>query len=95
MPVQKAHILYAKALEFTGNEQLAENEFKSMKGRYSNFEQRYEYGLFLIRADRIEEAYDIFNQMLEEAPHLSGMERRNNRTWLAKSKDELKKLQVS
>lgn len=91
----RAHLLYAKALELTGNEQLAETEFKSMKGRYSNFEQRYEYGLFLIRADRIEEAYDLFSQMLDEAPHLSNMERRNHRVWLAKAREEMKKLQES
>jgi len=91
----KAHITYAKALEFAGKSEEAENEFKTMKGRYSNFEQRYEYGLFLIRADRIEGACDIFEQMLDEAPHLSSMERRNNRIWLAKSKDELKRLQIS
>jgi hypothetical protein len=87
-----AHLLYAKALEFTGDPQAAEAEFKLMKGRYSNFEQRYEYGLFLERADRIEEAYDLFQQMLDESPHLSSMERSNNRIWLAKAKEELKRL---
>lgn len=86
------HILYAKALELTGNTEAAENEFKLMKGRYSNFEQRYEYGLFLERADRIEDAYAIFEQMLDEAPHLSSMERKNNRVWLSKAKDELKRI---
>jgi hypothetical protein len=88
----RTHILYAKALEQTGNAEAAENEFKLMKGRYSNFEQRYEYGLFLERADRIEDAYAIFEQMLDEAPHLSSMERKNNRIWLSKAKDELKRI---
>jgi len=88
----QAHILYARALEYTGNPEAAEIEFKLMKGRYSNFEQRYEYGQFLIRADRIEEAYDIFEQMVEEGPHLSSMERRNNRVWLSKAREELKRL---
>lgn len=86
------HLLYAKALEFSGQPELAESEFKLMKGRYFNFEQRYEYGMFLERADRVEEAAALFEQMLEEAPHLSGMERRNARVWFSKAKDELKKL---
>jgi len=88
----RAHILFAKALEQAGNTEQAETEFKMMKGRYSNFEQRYEYVLFLERADRIEEAVALLEQMLEEAPQLSSMERRNNRVWLSKSKEELKKL---
>jgi hypothetical protein len=91
-PRSKAHILYAKALENTGNTELAENEFKAMKGRYSNFEQRYEYGLFLLRADRPDDARQIFEQIQEEAPHLSSMEKRASRTWLAKSRDELNKI---
>ncbi|MGZ3753302.1 MAG: PLDc N-terminal domain-containing protein [Mucilaginibacter sp.] len=91
----KAHIIYAKALECNGDTVLAENEFKAMKGRYSNFEQRYEYGLFLLRADRVEEARTLFTQIQDEVPHLSSMERKNSRTWLAKSREELKKLPVA
>lgn len=86
------HVLYAKALEFDGKPDLAEAEFKQMKGRYSNFEQRYEYGLFLERADRVEEAAELFEQMIDEGPHLGSMERRNARVWLSKAKDELKKI---
>ncbi len=93
-PRSKAHILYAKALENTGNLELAENEFKAMKGRYSNFEQRYEYGLFLLRIERQEDARLIFTQIAEEAPHLSNMEKRASRTWINKSKEELNKIPV-
>ena len=88
----RTHILYAKALELVGDTVAAENEFKLMKGRYSNFEQRYEYGLFLERADRIEDAYALFEQMLDEAPHLSSMERKANRVWLSRAKEELKRI---
>ncbi|HEX3385796.1 MAG TPA: hypothetical protein VHS53_11435 [Mucilaginibacter sp.] len=72
----QAHIVYAKSPEFSGWSDLAEDEFKIMRSRYSNFGQRYEYGLFLIRADRIEEAAALFEQIAEAAPHLSSMERR-------------------
>ncbi len=90
----RLHILYAKALEFTGKPEAAELEFKSMAGRFANFEQRYEYGLFLERADRLEEAADLFEQILDEAGQLSGMERKNNRVWFSKVKEELKRIYV-
>jgi hypothetical protein len=88
----RAHILYAMALEQLGNTDAAENEFKAMKGRYSYFEQRYQYGLFLIRQDRIEDAEKIFTDMLEEQPHLSAVEKKSNRQWFAKAKEDLKKI---
>lgn len=88
----RQHLLYAMALENLGRSDEAENEFKAMKGRYSNFEQRYQYGLFLIRASREEEASQLFTNMLNEESHLSSMERRANRMWFAKTKDELRKI---
>jgi len=88
----KAHILYARALENTGNTELAENEFKAMKGRYSYFGPRYEYGLFLVRAGRNDDARAIFDEMLNEEQHLGSMEKRTNRIWFAKAKEELRKI---
>jgi hypothetical protein len=91
-PRSKAHILYAMSLENTGNTEQAENEFKAMKGRYSYFEQRYQYGLFLMRAERYEDAEKIFTDMVNEEPQLGNMEKRNNRQWFAKAKEELRKI---
>ena len=88
----KAHILYARALENTGNTELAENEFKAMKGRYSYFGPRYEYGLFLVRAGRLNDAKQIFDEMLNEEQHLGSMEKRTNRVWFTKAKEELRKI---
>lgn len=94
-PRSKAHLLYAMALERIGNSEQAENEFKSMKGRYSYFEQRYEYGMFLIRAGRESDASNIFTDILTEEPHLSQMERKAGRVWFSKTKDELNKIQAA
>lgn len=93
-PRSKAHLTYAMALEKLGNIADAENEFKAMKGRYSYFEARYQYGLFLARNEREEDAAHIFTEMLTEQPHLSSIEQRSNRQWFSKAKDELKKLQA-
>lgn len=91
----KVHILYAKSLEFTYQEEQAENEFKLMKGRYSYFEPRYEYGMFLTRAGRDDDAWQIFTDMLNEQSQLSPVERKSNKIWFAKAKDELKKLSAA
>jgi hypothetical protein len=90
----KAHILYTLSLENTGNTGQAENEFKAMKGRYSYYEQRYQYGLFLMRAGRDKDAWQIFTDMLNEEPHLGQMEKKSNRNWFAKTKEELRKIGV-
>jgi hypothetical protein len=87
----RAQIQYARALEFTGDGQGAEREFKKMKARFSAFEARYQYGMFLLRAGREEEARHVFADIAEEAPHLSSRERRYNRTWILKAKEELKR----
>jgi len=91
----KAHLLYAQSLENLGKIDEAETEFKSMKGRYSYFEQRYEYGLFLMRNDREDDAWQIFTDMLNEEPHLGSIEKKSNRVWLSKAKDELRKITPS
>jgi hypothetical protein len=88
----KAHLLYALSLENTGKIDLAENEFKAMKGRYSYFEQRYQYGLFLMRQGRDEDAWTVFTEMLNEEPHLGNIEKKANRTWFTKTKEELRKI---
>jgi len=90
----KAHLLYALSLENIGEIELAENEFKAMKGRYSYFEQRYQYGLFLMRQDRDEDAWTIFTDMLNEEPHLGAVEKKSNRIWFTKTKEELRKINV-
>jgi hypothetical protein len=87
----KWHILYAMALEKTGETEKADTEFKLMKGRYAYFEQRFQYGLFLKRNERDEEAHRIFTDMLDEEAHLSQVERKSNRTWFVKAKEELRK----
>lgn len=89
-PRSQAHLFYAMALENSGQIEKAETEFKSMLGRYSYYEQRYNYGMFLRRAGRDEEAEKVFTTMLEEEAQLSSMERKNARAWCSKARTELK-----
>lgn len=86
----EAHLLYARALDISGDKAGAENEFKKMKGRFADFEARYQYCLFLQRAGREREAQGMLEDIVKEAPHLSSRERRSNYTWILKSKEELR-----
>ena len=85
------HIVYAIALDHTGQPEEAEKEFLKMKSKFANYEARYQYGLFLKRANRENEADQLFADIIKEASHLSPRERRDNREWLAKTRLELKK----
>ena len=91
-PRSRPHVYYTMALESTGNVEAAENEFKKMRSKFSNFEFRYQYALFLIRNHRSEEAKELLQEIKNEAPHLGPQERRYNREWIAKSKEELRKI---
>lgn len=91
----KAHIAYAIALENTGNRQQAEKEYQLMKARFANFEARYNYGLFLIRDNRVDEAKQLFKAIAEEETQLSSRERKYNRQFISLAKDELRKLQTA
>lgn len=88
----QAHLLYAMALEHTGDIAQAEKEFKLMNVRYSHFEARYQYGLFLHRGHQQQEARTIFTALIDESTHLSSRERNANRVWINKAKEALKQL---
>jgi hypothetical protein len=85
------HIFYAMALDFTGRKEQAEAEFKLMKGKFSNFEARYQYACFLQREGHNDEARQLLSEMIGESEHLSPPERRANSKWLTLAKEELRK----
>ena len=57
-----------------------------MKARFSYFEAGYQYGLFVIRANKKEEARQLFAQIVDEASHLNSQEKSYNRAWMHKQK---------
>lgn len=86
----EAHLLFARALDITGDKEGAETEFKRMKGRFADFQARYQYSLFLQREGREKEAREMLKDIVGEAYHLSSRERRSNSTWIQKSREELR-----
>ena len=87
-----AHVLYALSLENTGKAEQAEKELKQMRGTYSNYEGRFTYGQFLVRAGRTEEARAIFNDIMEESSYMNSRESRNAKEWFRKTREELAKI---
>ena len=91
----RTNMLYAIALSNINQTEAAEKEFITMIGKFSNYECRYEYGKFLLKTGRKEEAKKLYNEVIDEASHLSSSEKKNNRTWFAKIKEELKNFQTA
>ncbi len=91
-PKSKAHTLYAMALAATGNVEQAEKEFRTRLGRFSSYESRYQYGVFLQEMNRPQEAKQLFTMLVNEAEQLSSREKRDSREWFVLAKDALKKL---
>jgi hypothetical protein len=88
----RSHVMYATALGYTGQPELAEKEFKSLKTRFSTYEARYQYGLFLERSNRVQEAKELFTEVLDESTHLGSREKRFNREWIAQIREQLKRM---
>ena len=88
------HAMYFATLENVGNSEMAEQEFRKMKSRYSDFEARYQYGLFLIRTNRNEEARRLYTDMCDEVPHLGSREKKFSRHWINLAKEELRKIAI-
>lgn len=89
----RTNMLFAIALANTNQTTTAEKEFITMTGKFSNYECRYEYGKFLVKNGRMNEAKKLFEEVLDEVSHLSSKEKRNNKVWFSKIKDELKNFQ--
>jgi len=88
-PKSRSHIYYAISLDYAGKPAEAEAEFGKMKGRFANFEARYQYGLFLKRNDRPEEARQLFAAIVQEGRDLDSRQRRFYREWFALAKNEI------
>jgi hypothetical protein len=90
----KANLLYAFSLEKTGQDLQAEQEFKAMNCRFSNYEARYNYGLFLLRRDRKNEADLVFDAVINEGQQMSRKEIGESKIWIDKVIEESKKISV-
>lgn len=81
----KANILYALALENSGHLANAEKEFRNMNLRFSNYEARYNFVLFLLRNDKEDDAMNLLEVIADEAAHLSRKEKGESKIWIDKA----------
>jgi len=70
-------VAYAWSLWYCGNNERAEEEFKSLNTRFSNFVGRVEYAKFLIENKRKDEAKNLLNNLVNE---YEGMDK-NEKKW--------------
>lgn len=90
----RSRLLYALALDKSGKTDLAEKEFQGLNVRFSAYEARYEYGLFLERIGKLNDARELFEEIVREGSHLSAQEKRDSRQWISKAQEALGKIAV-
>ncbi|MEO1052177.1 MAG: hypothetical protein AAFX87_16210 [Bacteroidota bacterium] len=88
----RPHLLYILSLEQLGRDTEAEKEFSDLNLEYSYFEARVNYGQFLLRKGRNEEATQIFEAILKESRQMNSKERRVQQNWINQARTELSAL---
>jgi hypothetical protein len=90
----RSSLQYALALEKTGKTSEADELFKTLNHRFSNYEARYNYGQFLIRMERLKEADAVFTTIINEASQMTRKDMRESKVWIDKAAKELNNLPV-
>jgi len=75
----ESRIVYAWSLHFLGNSEKAEEVFKAMDVRFSNYVHRSEYAKFLMEVNRSIEAKELLSELEEEIMHMDSGEQRQKR----------------
>lgn len=70
----------------------AEESFKEVDVRYSNYEERVFFGHFLIKRNKKELAKEIFEEILNESQYMTKPNRKKNRIWVQEAKDTLNQI---
>lgn len=82
-------LIYARALEMTGNNDRAEEVFKKVIRVDHSFEAMYYYGMMLKKLNRNQEAGTLFQQVQDEKDLHPRYVRRRNAQWVRASRREL------
>jgi len=61
---QEAHLLLARALEATGRTDEALAEYEAVSRYYTGFEARSRYGLLLLKQGRVQQARELFQEVV-------------------------------
>ncbi len=75
----ESRIVYAWSLHYLGNQVKAEEVFKAMDIRFSNYVHRSEYAKFLVEENRSFEAKELLTELEDEISHMETSEQRQKR----------------
>ena len=92
-PKSPANLMYAIALEKCSKPEHAEREYAKLNLRFSNYEARYRYGMFLLSAGRKNDALKILQGVADEAQHMTNAEKGSSKSWIQKTEQTLKNMQ--
>lgn len=75
----ESRIVYAWSLAYLGNHEKAEEVFKDMDVRFSNYVHRSEFAKFMIEQNRSYEAKELLAELEEEISHMDSGEQRQKK----------------
>jgi hypothetical protein len=78
----EGHLLYARAIEGTGNLQAALHEFETLAPGYPGEEGRARYGMLLKRDGQLEKAREVFSEIAKRVNAGPKYYRREQREWV-------------
>lgn len=82
-------LLYARALDYSGNTERADDEYQRVIRVHHSIEARYHYGLFLRRLGRTQDAALQFRAIRDEKDLHPRYVRRLNAPWVRQARREM------
>ena len=86
------HLLYARAAEACGDDELAKSEYAAVAAYYAGAEARLRYGLFLEKTGENELALEQFEDIVSAAELAPRHYRRAQKCWIREAKDGIGRL---
>ena len=87
---QEAHLLLARALEATGHTAEALEEYEGVSRYYAGFEARSRYALLLLKQGSVEQARDLFREIVRASSARPVVITQSDKEWIRVAKANLR-----
>ena len=87
---QEAHLLLARALEATGHTAEALQEYEGVSRYYAGFEARSRYALLLLKQGSVEQARDLFQEIVRASSARPVVITQSDKEWIRVAKANLR-----
>jgi hypothetical protein len=87
---QEAHLLLARALEATGRTAEALKEYEGVSRYYAGFEARSRYALLLLKQGSVEQARDLFREIVRASSARPVVVTQSDKEWIRVAKANLR-----